>query len=1140
MSFSNNNFNATSNNTNTNGGFHDDYGTSSLITRFNQNVPDINASSFRDRDNGGGIADDYLAKWRQQEDQSIQEKRARSILENELQSTKLMITTLSAKFELLQEQNRNETSNVRDMGRAIGHKERESRDAIEILSKRLEQESKRVHMLVEELARSRQNDAATNHQQQGQIKLMQEKIDNLINRLEGYAEKSNQVGFTLNSATNQLLLESKRNEDTVKTIKMHDLAITSLSSNLDNSMENFTRKIQTAAQDLFQRIETEAKARKGLEEGIRQDAVDFRRMIERHIAERVDSIHSYTLAQSEHDRQEIETMANSFNAKLQRLEVATGGSQEQFASLLNQRLQLIETSVSDSEQSNKRLETRIQASLAESLQFFENLLSKKDSDNEKRIKEITKSVLAMQKAIHESIQITEKTMETKLKALEEILRAEIGARLDTDLKLTSLTQETKGAFESQHTQFSKVQEQIEEAKKDQSKTLTLVKSVAQQVTKAQDRWVANFESELAKVSDSVNKQATQFYSTINQTKTHMLQVHDDFVAEVQENHAQVVLDLQEGKVEADKIKLVLGTMDARILDMGADFEQKIIARSVQFDSTLEAFKIELSSRPTHSSIEDRISELENEQGEEIKSLVDKIESMKTELADLVSKDQIEFIRQDIDKLKEVFEERVIDTEAQVKEAVDQLQLFRNEEHIQLQEDIATQLETLTAKNDEIEQTLTKQVETLEDFKTSTIEKLDSTSESVLGLNSNLAVIQDAIRETEEKLKEFKQDQELAFQSTIARDEKIAGLKEDLTELNEEWSRKLLEATDKQQKSSTTANAEIKKLNDAFSVAKANSEKTIEQINHLRDTNENQAKTQRQITLDISKRFDEMSMSTQSQLESNARKISQLGINLESLVLQNQNEHLMIQEDIAFTKRNLASGVAPSSETQQAYSTSQEEVVSQIKKTAVLLDETRRDVEEFAKKAQNYERSISNRFIEINENVEKQSLDYQSQVKHLSDLVSKTQEQSEVKLNENHTAIENLSKDLKTVKADISKIDLDNLRMQGEMGRLHREMSPPQNEISNLVKPLSAKLEILSDRINSLEESVQVGSETIHPKTPREDQQGTIYKPALVNIKSKRNTPRTASDANLLGLEEAPLVDEKTKVPLQHTPSSIEF
>jgi uncharacterized phage infection (PIP) family protein YhgE len=262
--------------------------------------------------------------------------------------------------------------------------------------------------------------------------------------------------------------------------------------------------------------------------------------------------------------------------------------------------------------------------------------------------------------------------------------------------------------------------------------------------------------------------------------------------------------------------------------------------------------------------------------------------------------------------------------------------------------------------------------------------------------------------------------------------------------------------------------------------------------------------------------------------------------LEGLSLQNQNEHLMIQEDIAFTKRILSNGAAPSNETQQAYATSQEELLSQVKKTAVLLDETRRDVDDFAKKAQSYERSISNRFIEINENVEKQSLEYQSQVKHLSDLVSKTQEHVDEKVNENQIALENLSKELKTVKADISKIDLDNVRMQGEMGRLHRDMSPSEKEISTLVKPLSAKLEILNDRINNLEESVQVGTEPMKPKTPKDEQYGTIYKPALVNIKTNKSTPRTASGANLLGLGETSPVEEKAKVPLQHTPSSIEF
>ncbi|KAJ3338090.1 hypothetical protein HDU91_001317, partial [Kappamyces sp. JEL0680] len=397
--------------------------------------------------------DDYLAKWRSSEDQIMQDRRSRGMMENELHTAKAMITTLGAKLELVQEQHRNDHSSLRDMTRSFGQKERESRDAIDVLTKRLDQESKRVHQLVEELSRSRQNDSSQSQMYKDQIKLMAEKIDHLQSRLEGYVEKSTQVGINLHSATNQLMMESRRNEDAMKSIKMHDMALTTLSTNLDTNFEGFSRKIQMAAQDLFQRIDSEAKARKSLEESIRQDALEFRRMVERHISERVDSLHSYTSAQSEHDRQEIEAITTAFHTKLQRLESATNNAQEQFATLLNQRLQLIESSVVEAELSNKRLETRVQQALTESLQFFEGLMAKKDADSEKRLKDVTKSILAMQKAIHESIHISEKTTEAKIKSLEEVLRAEINARLETDSKITNHIQENKSAIDSVQTQL---------------------------------------------------------------------------------------------------------------------------------------------------------------------------------------------------------------------------------------------------------------------------------------------------------------------------------------------------------------------------------------------------------------------------------------------------------------------------------------------------------------------------------------------------------------------------------------------------------------------------------------------------------------------------------------------------------------
>jgi hypothetical protein len=187
-------------------------------------VPDISQNQYRYRENEFGGTDDYLTKWKAAEDQFSQDRRSRSLLDTELQNTKLVMNTLAAKFELLQEQSRNESSMLKDMSRMFAQKERESRDAIDLLNKRLEQESRRVHQLVEELSKSRQSEISLNQHHQDQLKHLTEKIESLNGRLEGYVEKSNEFGFNLSSTSNQLVLESRRNEDNLRTIKMHDFS----------------------------------------------------------------------------------------------------------------------------------------------------------------------------------------------------------------------------------------------------------------------------------------------------------------------------------------------------------------------------------------------------------------------------------------------------------------------------------------------------------------------------------------------------------------------------------------------------------------------------------------------------------------------------------------------------------------------------------------------------------------------------------------------------------------------------------------------------------------------------------------------------------------------------------------------------
>ncbi|KAJ3349980.1 hypothetical protein HDU91_006315, partial [Kappamyces sp. JEL0680] len=337
--------------------------------------------------------------------------------------------------------------------------------------------------------------------------------------------------------------------------------------------------------------------------------------------------------------------------------------------------------------------------------------------------------------------------------------------------------------------------------------------------------------------------------------------------------------------------------------------------------------------------------------------------------------------------------------------------------------------------------------------------------------------------------------------------------------------------------------------------------------HLKDSLEQHTKSQKLVTLDLNKKLDEFSQSLQLQIEANARKLSQLTLNVEGQALQNQNDHLMITEDIAFTKRLLANGhgAGAAKDGSQLSTGPNEDLMAELQRSLVLIEEARKDAADFAMKAQAYERFTNSRFLEVNEHAEKSSLELQSRVGHLSDLVNKTQAQ----IDENHEEVlaqmEQASKDMRVLKGEIGKLELENVRIQGEIGRLARDVTAVPNEgLTTLVKPMSSKLDTLADRISSLEDTVQTGIETAKrtgspsrhsgqetdlegaesilsarhtPKTPNsramastDNGSGSIFKP---NLKSGKTTPRSehrneASD------------ESSEKVPLRHTPSKVEF
>ena len=127
-----------------------------------------------------------------------------------------------------------------------------------------------------------------------------------------------------------------------------------------------------------------------------------------------------------------------------------------------------------------------------------------------------------------------------------------------------------------------------------------------------------------------------------------------------------------------------------------------------------------------------------------------------------------------------------------------------------------------------------------------------------------------------------------------------------------------------------------------------------------------------------------------------------------------------------------------------------------------------------------------------------------------------------------------------------------------MGRLNWNTSSSSSEgLPSFVKPISSKLDTLVDRISSLEESVQTGIETA-----RQSQKTTSQNlKESESILSARHTPKTSTSRNIRTGEDSseggniykPNIksprsssrnelneDIPEKVPLQHTPSNIEF
>ena len=554
------------------------------------------------------IPDELISKLRFAEEQLQNERRSRGWIEAELQSSKTQISALTAKVERLQDLFNEEASTVRDLSRKEEAVDRRVAQLAQEMSIKVDKSQMKTQMMLSDLiARQRAADQFREDESE-RHRNMTEEINALRYRLETFSLQSTEVGQEFRSRVRDFESELQRGTETLRAIKDHDHALETLHHTIDSSSDAISKKVDMSIIDLRQKIDSEARGRFQFENGMRELYSEVRKVIasqDRDLTHKIESASQQAVTVFERERLERERSSTSLLEQMRNLEKMVRDNIQNALDKVAGQLNSIEDTVSQERMGRSKFESSIRAELEDGFKLMQMAVAKKVDEMQQVQNETRHSVGVAVKTLKEAVVLVERTSDQKLSAVEDVLRAEIRSRLETDRTLADMRaeMETKAEIFEQKA-LDAISEVTEEARSSHAKIEEDLKKTAEQMIISKTRAIDDIETQVAQIRKRVKESETEITAKLHQIQLAGEQIGRD---------AQTSLENAESRIES-RFQIAAGN----IIDMGtkvrdvatlcektkAEMEDKLNFRVVQIDSTMEAFKQELELRITKKDASD--------------------------------------------------------------------------------------------------------------------------------------------------------------------------------------------------------------------------------------------------------------------------------------------------------------------------------------------------------------------------------------------------------------------------------------------------------------------------------------------------------------------------------------------------------
>ncbi|KAJ1558671.1 hypothetical protein HK096_007671 [Nowakowskiella sp. JEL0078] len=569
----------------------------------NSTIPFLNLSNMN---NLTSLTTDIQSKLRYAEDQLANEQRTRGYLESELQHTKSALSQIQTQIVQLQAHQTETSTTLRDLHNQINSQNECLHEAQTTTTNRLERDALHHLSQTQDLMTRTRHLESKSEESNDRARGITENVSNLHVKLDGISVSLDSLSNDARGRVKDLEFETSRLSESLRVLKDHDKVLDAIQLRLDGGLDVLGKRIEAVVAETRIRSDTDSRARTVFETGVREMYQEVRKAMvsqDRELGERVDAVRQSVVVIAERERGEREKSIAAVLDFVRGLEKSAKECEVRLVDRMTKEIAIVQGGVVEDRAGRGKFETAMRAEWEEGFKLINAVVNKKGEDLQNQQNELKQCLALAARSLQESLILVEKTSDSKLASVEDVLRAEVKARMNTDTRLSDMDDDFTQQREALHKvlleQINEVASNLEVAV---SKLEEDLKKTSDQLSVAKTRSVDDLETQLTQLRKRIkeaeamqNDKFKAVHSSIELTQ----QLAQDNLEE-----SEIKLETQISNVRADievtmeKVKRV----EIAAHNHSLEVDEKLNGRQLQMDQSMEALKEEIAIRCTQQDL----------------------------------------------------------------------------------------------------------------------------------------------------------------------------------------------------------------------------------------------------------------------------------------------------------------------------------------------------------------------------------------------------------------------------------------------------------------------------------------------------------------------------------------------------------